>query len=379
MLSLPVSLPVNFDMLPEPFARQFVKTKRIPKRRIFVLTNVWVSGRAVVFKNLRIFTPSLPWLRDIPLYRKGGVFLKQWAKNTRQVPSTETVALAYDNWSAENYYHWMIESLPRLLLVQKKFPDAVILLPEPTPAYIRTTIAMLGFEKVLLLSRRDDVVLKVHQLVLPELVYYEEEEFGDLHQYKSRKAAAAEGKETSSMPVPVPKPEEEELIVTVRRKLLQQMSKKPVAPVRKIFVSRSRQKTRRLLNEHEVLPVLAKYGFETVCFEDLTFVEQVQLMLETAVFVSVHGSNMVNILFLHTGATVVEMMNEALLNDAYYLMASSIGLPYYSVPCSMADKRISLSDDAVKLNDADLLVNVSELEETLVQALQQPAVVDTTV
>lgn len=380
MLSLPVALPVNYDMLPEAFAKQFVKTKRIPSRRIFVLENVWVSGRAVVFKNLRIFTPSLPWLRDIPLYRKGKLLMKQWVKNMQHIPASVTVALAYDNWSAENYYHWMVESLPRLLLVQKKYLNAVLLIPDPAPEYIRTTVALLGFDKVLPLSRKDDTVLKVGHLVLPELVYYEEEEYGDLPRYRSEKAAtAAEGKVSPAIPVPLPKPEEEELIVAVRRKLLKQFKRKADPPARRVFVSRARQKTRRLINEHEVLPVLKKYGFETICFEDLTFEDQVQLMLDTEVFVSVHGSNMVNILFLRTGAKVVEMMNGALLNDAYYLMSSSIGLPYYSVHCAMADKQISLSDDSVKLNDADLLVNVSELEETLVLALQQPIVINTSV
>ncbi|RDV16707.1 glycosyltransferase family 61 protein [Pontibacter diazotrophicus] len=372
MFSLPVSLPVNYEKLPEEFANQFVKTKSIPGRRIFVMKDVWVSGRGVVFKYLRIFAPSLPWLRDMTLYRKGMLFVKQWAKDVQEIPDTEIVALVYDNWSAENYYHWMIESLPRLLLVQKKYPDFQLLIPDPAPGYIRSTIDLLGFKNVLPLSRRDDKVIKVSNLALPELVYYEEEEYGSQSAYRLQQATASEKNMQLPGSVPLPRLEEEELIVKVRRKLLKHFYNKPAVPERRIFVSRSRQNTRRLLNENEVLPVLEKYGFEIIYFEGLSFNEQVQLMLETAVFVSVHGSNMVNILFLQSGARVVEMMNQAFLNDAYYLMASSIGLAYYSVPCTMPGTTMPLSEDTVAINDADLVVNVPELEETLHTALQQP-------
>lgn len=371
MQYLPVALPVNYEKLPEDFAKQFVKIKSIPRRRIFILKDVCVSGRAVVFRNLRIFTPSLPWLRDIPHYRKGRLLSKQWLRNVKVIPDSTVVALVYDNWSAENYYHWMVESLPRLLMVQESFPDSLLLIPEPAPEYIRNTVALLGFNKVLPFSRRDDNILKVSTLVSPELVYYDEEEYGSLSGFRSQRAFAPEIKASSHQSTPLPKFGEEELIVTVRKKLLLKFYDKPAVPERRVFVSRSRQKTRRLVNENDVLPVLERYGFEIVYFEALTFKEQVNLMLQTAVFVSVHGSNIVNILFLPFGAQVVEMMNKELLNDAYYLMSSSIGLPYYSVPCTMADTTLKGVDDTVAVNDAGLLVNISELEDTLCLALKQ--------
>src|SRR6187397_1936255 len=59
LLSLPVSLPVNWEMLPAEFASKFIKVKSIPARRIFILKNVYVNGQAVVFKNMQVFTPSL--------------------------------------------------------------------------------------------------------------------------------------------------------------------------------------------------------------------------------------------------------------------------------------------------------------------------------
>jgi len=366
-LSLPVTLPVNYKMLPDSFAKKFVSIKSIRNRRIFLLSNVCVNGDAVVFKNLRIFNPSLTWLLDSYKYKKGKLLLKQWKSNSKTVQKTQIVALAYDAWSAENYYHWMIESLPRLLIVKTQFPDCLLLVPKPAPEFITTTIKLLGFLNIYELSRKELEILKVANLVLPELVYYEEEEKIVEGLYKQQISGRLQVKQSlSEMTFDFG---QEELIVSVKKMLLESITNKLVLPSKKIFISRSRQKIRRLLNENDVEAILDKHQFETVFFEGLPFLKQVDLMLNTSIFISIHGSNMVNILFLQAGSKVIELMNKDYLNDAYYLLASSIGVPYYSIPCTMADKTIKPNDDTVKINDADLLVDLQELEQVLNLAL----------
>ena len=61
---------------------------------------------------------------------------------------------------------------------------------------------------------------------------------------------------------------------------------------RRVYVSRSRQKWRPLTNEEEIVALLAGYGFETVYFEDMTFVEQVRTVYEAAVFIGTHEAKM---------------------------------------------------------------------------------------
>ncbi len=58
------------------------------------------------------------------------------------------------------------------------------------------------------------------------------------------------------------------------------------------------QSVRRLVNEATIEELLQTYGFETVFFEQLTFLEQVQLMRETKIFMGTHGANMTNLMFL---------------------------------------------------------------------------------
>ncbi len=375
MLFVPVSLPVNHAKLPKPFARHFIDIKHIPKRRIFVLEDVWVGGEAVVFKNLQVFVPSLTWLRDLDRYRTGSLLIKQWRPGIEKVSADKTVALVYDNWSCYNYYHWMIESLPRLLLVQHKYPDSLFFVPDPCPAYISRTLDLMGITKQYPLKKKKEQVVKVPRLALPELVYYyQQEEINEVATEEEIKAATtAQHGVQHSKGIPPAEAQQEELIVTVRNKLLQAFGSRSVVPTRRVYVSRAKQKTRRLTNEEALMPILRKWGFEVVYFEGMSLDEQIMLMQETKILMGVHGANMVNILFLNQGARIIEMMNQDHFNEAYYILASSFALPYYSVPCTMSDKTITLADDTVILNNADLLVNVSELEEAIAACIRHMA------
>ncbi len=75
-------------------------------------------------------------------------------------------------------------------------------------------------------------------------------------------------------------------------------------------------------------------------------------MLDTAVVIGVHGANMVNILFMQPHVKVIELMNKDHVNDAYYLLASTLNLYYYSIPCLMTDKSLIITANSVTLNDA---------------------------
>jgi capsular polysaccharide biosynthesis protein len=376
LLSLPVSLPVNHHRLPVPFANQFIRQKSIPARRIFILKEVNVSGQGVVFRNLRVFVPSLTWLRDIDLFRKADLLVKQWKKDLPALPATTPAALIYDDWSAANYYHWMIEALPKLLLLEAKFPGVVIFSPEPAPEFISSTLSLFGVKNIYPLNRHRASVVKVSTLLLPELVYYEEKEEDVLREQQGRKESVG-ALRNHAPSVTGPFLANEELIVLVRKRLLQHLPAIPTRPGRKVYITRSNQQLRRLVNEPDLVPVLQKFGFEILYFEGMSFTQQLTLMVETEIFISLHGSNMVNILFMQPGTRVIEMMNQDYLNDAYYLLASSLGLHYYSMPCTMDDETNSpVTKDRVALNDADVRVDVAQLAQLVGEAISNSSTIE---
>ena len=121
--SLPVTLPVNIDFLPNAFAKRFFLKKKAGSRHISVFKDVYINGDAVIFRNLRVFRASLATQKNLFWYTSGRFLVRQWLFKINKIAATETVALVYDQWGYENYYHWMIESLPRLLIIQKNYPD----------------------------------------------------------------------------------------------------------------------------------------------------------------------------------------------------------------------------------------------------------------
>jgi hypothetical protein len=105
---------------------------------------------------------------------------------------------------------------------------------------------------------------------------------------------------------------------------------------RRIFVSRSKAKRRRILNEPEVMNFLTPFGFEAVCFEDLTIWETAKLLAEASHVVSPHGAGLANLIFAQAGTRVLEMFN-AHLSPEYWTICNQRGLLYFPFEASGAD------------------------------------------
>jgi hypothetical protein len=80
-----------------------------------------------------------------------------------------------------------------------------------------------------------------------------------------------------------------------------------VPSTRKIYVSRSKTRNRRVLNETDVIALLKTMGFEVVYNEDLSIPEQIRIYMEATHIISPHGSNLVNIAFCQPGVKVLEI------------------------------------------------------------------------
>ncbi len=97
---------------------------------------------------------------------------------------------------------------------------------------------------------------------------------------------------------------------------------------RRLWVSRSDTKKRRILNEEALMPVLEKYDFETVAPGTLSFPEQVRLFAGADAIAGTHGAGLTNILFSNPTARVLEIFPDNKLRNTYFLMARSAGQPY---------------------------------------------------
>ncbi|GAB2958284.1 hypothetical protein GCM10027048_26510 [Hymenobacter coalescens] len=330
--------PANTAMVPADFTRTYHETfaEVTPNFRqvIHRIQDVNVAWHGSVVKGLRVFVPSLP--QPHMETELTGFFLLRQLKR-RRVPELEAgpVGLAYDSWSG-NYFHWIAEVLPRLALLRKLQPDCVVLLPGPKPPeYITRTVSALGFARTFVIQPGE--LVHVRDLWMP----------------------ARPGRHGFMVPSLT-----KEVHDAVIGSLQAQLDPARRA-TRRVYVSRNRQQWRHLTNEPEVLAVLQRYGFETVYFEEMSFVEQVRTMYETAIFIGIHGANMTNVLFMNPGTHAIEMLSETYINPSYLSMASSIGVTYSVVPSKLG------SPPNVEHNYADITADPA-LVEQVIRPLCQP-------
>lgn len=322
------ALPRNVELLSEKDKVNFYELldapNDLPERNVYLLTNVFVSWHGTVFKNFRIFIPSLLHHSVVNQYADS-FLLKQWFHTSAVVKPTTTVAVVHNQFSAINYFHWLIEALPRLLLIKDVDPNCYLLAPAPVPEFLAKTAALLGFSKLLPIDRNQ--LVKASRVLLPEATH--------LHGHQD----------------PL-------LMQQVRMQLIKALGYPETTPHRRIYVSRSRQRMRKLVNEEALDSVLAHYSFEKVFFEELSFEEQVQTALEASIMMGVHGANLTNMLFMQPSTTVIELMNEDHANLVYFRMASYLHITYYNVPCRIADAEENT-------NNANILIDLNILNNLL--------------
>jgi capsular polysaccharide biosynthesis protein len=98
---------------------------------------------------------------------------------------------------------------------------------------------------------------------------------------------------------------------------------------RRLWISRSRARYRRLQNEEVIFRLLEKAGFEEVELEGLSFRKQVSLLSQAEAVAGPHGAGMTNLLFVPRGARILELFPPGFINPVFYSMAISLDQEYY--------------------------------------------------
>lgn len=127
---------------------------------------------------------------------------------------------------------------------------------------------------------------------------------------------------------------------------------------RRIYVERGSAKTRRILNEPEVLEMLKKYGFVPVKLEGKTVAEQARLFANAEIIVGTHGAALTNLIFAHEGTKVLEIFPYGLQETSYFTAATHAKLDYYYL----------IGDGAAGRSSYNLRVNLGKLERLLQMA-----------
>lgn len=304
--------------------------KLLPQVRLLHYKDVNVTPESIVWKNVSIANELLIY-PDHQLTYTWKYTISNRIKRRRVNLIDDNYILCTDYWG-DGYFHWVCDSLPRLMLVKDRLPSGVLLMPaQYTAPYYAETLQ--AFE----IGAIKQIPLK-NYFHLPRLLTPEQPTIsGEMRP---------------------------DLTCALRSHLLKHFQQFFSGKLNKpnIYVSRNKAKYRKVLNEEDLLPILKKYGFEVVFFEDFTMREQIEIAFNARNFISLHGANLTNVMYMQSGGNVFELRkNNDLMNNYYYSLADSVRCNYFYQNCEYFDRKVG--------NFFDVIVDVDLFEKNIRQML----------
>ncbi len=135
---------------------------------------------------------------------------------------------------------------------------------------------------------------------------------------------------------------------------------------RRIYLARRGR--RKIANESELAPILARLGFETVAMEGLGLAAQVDALRGARVVVAPHGAALAHLVQVAEGGTLVECLPPRISNPSFFMLAGACGLRYAAIR-GREDRASRGQPDGA----ADFAVDASDLERVLRAALGDDA------
>ena len=295
------------------------------------LKNYWLLDDGAIFRQLRVVPESLV------LTGHGRIWLHNWKGllqiwlrfSKKRLPAGAPYVRVHTSY--QGYYHWLLENVPKLLEARRTIPAFTLLLPSSyTAAFYADTLRLLGITAVERLQPQ--TMYQVPELALP----FASEAQGSYSAHAMREVKdvflAATG-----------------------------VDRREATPATRLYVSRRKAARRKVLNEPDVERLLSRYGFQSLCFEDFTFEEQVRLCADVNVLVSMHGAGLSNMIFMPEHASVIEFRKfDEGRNYFFTQLAATLAYQYQLLYCAAADEQQSVQD-------ADLYVDITALEAMLKQ------------
>jgi len=182
-----------------------------------------------------------------------------------------------------NYFHWLYEALPRILLIEKLglIKKTTLLMPPMRP-WMAAILADLNLE-ISALQCHEAGVLTADMLLMPA------RGVSNIHTFAQHGFAAID-------------------------RLLARHGRTPRG--RRFYISRRDLPSRRLVNEDEIIAIALQFGFEVVYPEKIRFTDQIAMFSEAEVIAGPFGAGLANAGFMSPGGALIEIAPEGRDGDA---------------------------------------------------------------
>ena len=256
-----------------------------------------LSPLALVQSHLVAVEGGIAWSRGAHLTADGRVIdpisvgmtlsMDQWlVKRQHFFPKVQRVGGTVVSLSTDghnNYYHWMLDLLPKLLIALAAGLGNLTFYLGASLPFQRQTLDLLGIPRERVIDTNVVPFLQADKLIVPFL--------GQRHPPNVFDAAKCR------------------LLADTFAGLVDTGGEMFDSPAR-FVISRAKTRSRRVVNEAELLERLAPLGFRTIALENLTLLEQVTLFARAQAIVASTGAGLVNLIHASRGTPVAILMPE---------------------------------------------------------------------
>ena len=233
------------------------------------------------------------------------------------------------------YYHWMIDVLPRINLLQRSGINlneidwfVVNSLSKP---FQRETLKLLGIPEAKIIESDRHGHIQARELIVPSFPGY-----------------------LDWVPPGT--------IKFLRQTFMSQVNLNNTGIGNKIYISRAKSRNRQLVNELEVSELLYSQGFQTIFLEEMTVLEQVAVFSNANVIVASHGSGLTNLVFCSPETKIIELFSPNYLRTDYWMISQQLKLEHYYVVGENFDSAFLRNLMYQNSLTEDILVNIDSLK-----------------
>ena len=306
-------LPLNFDENSMDKYFTPLRKSKIKNSKIKVLKNTFVNTQGLVLKNGLLVKGSafnLIGNKDNTFYFPfwklvlEQMVVSKWGKSLKSIQlKNETYLLIHSKWF--NYSFWINSYLLRLIQAEEAglLEKVKLIYPKEWESipYVVESLNCFNVRKEVIPL---DTNLFVANLVMPETREWT----------------------NSFSPTEIKKVKEKILPFALKNATIKYLPKR-------IYLTRKKSWARSVDNENELLPILEKYGIAVIAFDDLSFWDQVVLMNNSEMFISIHGAGFSNVLFMKEDTLVLELVNKTYADLEYkfpfWKLANACNLKYF--------------------------------------------------
>jgi capsular polysaccharide biosynthesis protein len=248
-------------------------------------------------------------------------------------PLRGRTAIAVTPEAPGNYYHWLIDLLPRICLIRSSdgFESFEHFLINGSHAhYEEASLQALRVpsEKIFYVDSRNR--FRIEEATIPSMDHF------------SKVIASWK--------------------IEALRVMRNSMPRAQNARLGRLYVSRKRAAVRRIINESEFENVLRDAGFTAVELESCSWTDQVAMFSGAEVVLAPHGAALANTVFCQPGALLAEINTRVGYRDYYLHLAAASGVRYRFIE---AQPRVTTSSPIRATENEDMIVDLNVLQDLL--------------